>query len=298
MLSREQDEMLKAGLLLISEQAERSVAACTDVDLAKVILLKVACDTQNYDSLLKNINLPESQVRNTFQYLVSENLLRIHYDEYDKKKEHPTLQFLPGVKDGYVRTEKMQGPYYLLELNNVGRERALRAMQAVQDSVYFAYEKTFTFNMEQLQQFKNGIHTRVTELQKEEQQLFHKTFNVADNWTQTPSFVGGKDPTWTEHGQKHGFNLFGTFPTPAQAFEFGFNSATGAPCVGRAYTLKYGGSTNSLFSCIKVFCHEEGYDISLKNTLGSSAVHGAFAFYQETQRVLPLLKVKLENALS
>lgn|GEM_PF-6094335 len=298
-MNSDQIETLKRAESLFADRAEESISECKNQDLAKFLLLKAACNTQSHKSLVEKTGLPELEIQETFQYLISEGLVEISYERWDTKKTHPQINLTPGIKDGYVRTSRMQGPHRLLEIKDLTPQRALKAMQAVQDIVSFHYEKRFSFEIEHLHRIRERTYEKVKQLQEEESRLFHEIFEIAQNWSNTPSFVGRADPTWIDGaGYIGNFTLQGAFSTPAEGLQAGFDKAMGSPITQREYSLNYDGTTRNLFPCVQLLRDNNLYDLSLDNTLGSSAVHGTFAFYQETKAMLPILKGKLELALS
>lgn len=297
-------QLLNRARLETGQRAEESVEAWQHKDIAKVILATMAdhggeLSVKNMSRLAEWLEAPEDAVKATIGYLISECITTpIEYGQWDTDKQWPQIQFMPGIRDGYVRTN-MLSTAPLLVRDGLSTKTTQRALGAIYPDAEWQFVKEYMFDLETLHAIRDTTHQQVQAVLAQEATRCQTQLGIPLGYTEgRPSFGAAVDPTKNAGQTVTKFTLTGSFPTVTAAFEAGFDKALGSPKAKRNYRTTSSEVTTNQFPChIQVERTGEAYKLGLYNGSWAAALNGSIPYFQDTREKATKLKATLESAL-
>jgi len=288
------------------EKINNYLLSAPNPELAKMILFDSWDDGFFLQNASNTLDVPPKEFLENLVYLRENGLVypddgghRLKEDQKRFKK----IKSSEGIED-YLRSDMPFGPSTLLDVEGLDRTTTLKAMNSVSDSVDFSYSKQFKFDdLTKLKGLREKSHALLKPIREKEAKYWYEVLGIPKQFFGFPNFVKESDPTWGDHGDIKYFNLRANFQFPHEAFEIGFDQASGAPISSNPWEDHMNEKRRYFPARFKVLRRGEFYNLSLDNIALNTnwgrdiGDKGPFVYRREAEEVMYALKERLEGVL-
>ena len=281
---------------IFAKEVDGIIQSSPNPILAKLILYRMQFDSpgcKSNNGLSESIGAPQEEINKVLPYLEENQLVRLERRSDRIFTDWKWDVWRQDEVKPYLQSEIPFGPYDIIKKENMTNEQLLKAMESVADSVKFRYEKHLAPDIEKLRKIRDETHKEIESLREKEIERIYSQLELNKNWRGgLPYFIQGHDSTRSEGYDVSRFNLYGSFPTPAEAFNEDFDSASAdVPLDNEGNVWRV--------HMINVYRRGDNANrLTLQNSRYSAASTRSIKYLNQLDIILPEIQSKLEEALS